>query len=305
MYLDYFHLNDRPFSLTPDTSYYYNNFSCQEAMNVVLVALNNGEGIVKITGEVGTGKTLMCRKLLNDLPDEMLTVYLPNPLMEAQQLYRAVAGELGLESASDISVADLLNQLNTRLINLSASGRRIVVCVDEAQSMPTPTLEALRLLSNVETEKRKLLQIVLFGQPELNERLAQTELRQLRQRISFSYALGPLDFKGVQGYLAHRLQMAGYQGVPLFTVGAQRMLFNAAKGVPRLVNILAHKALMVSYGCGLHHVGVGQVKAAIVDTDGVSLSYNWLFGIAFFGLITAVFFAGLLLTPMLTLMLGG
>lgn len=299
MYLDYFHLNDRPFSLTPDTSYYYNNFSCQEAMNVVLVALNNGEGIVKITGEVGTGKTLMCRKLLNDLPDQMLTVYLPNPLMEAQQLYRAVAQELGLDSATDVSVADLLNQLNTRLINLSASGRNVVVCVDEAQSMPTQTLEALRLLSNVETEKRKLLQIVLFGQPELNERLAQTELRQLRQRISFSYALGPLDFNGFQGYLSHRLQMAGYQGVPLFTVAAQRKLFKAAKGVPRLVNILAHKALMVSYGCGLHHVGASQVKAAIIDTDGIAQPHNWVFSIVLIGLLMTLFFAGLLFTPMM------
>lgn len=298
MYLDYFHLNDRPFSLTPDTSYYYNNFSCQEAMNVVLVALNNGEGIVKITGEVGTGKTLMCRKLLNDLPDEMLTVYLPNPLMEAQQLYRAVAGELGLDSSSDVSVADLLNQLNVRLINLTASGRRVVVCVDEAQSMPTETLEALRLLSNVETEKRKLLQIVLFGQPELNERLAQPELRQLRQRISFSYTLGPLDFNGLQGYLAHRLQMAGYEGAPLFTPAAQRSLFRAARGVPRLVNILAHKALMVSYGRGLHHVDVHQIKAAVADTEGVTLPLNWVKGVVLMALLISVFFMGILLTPL-------
>jgi len=195
-------------------------------------------------------------------------------------------------------VADLLNQLNVRLINLTASGRRVVVCVDEAQSMPTQTLEALRLLSNVETEKRKLLQIVLFGQPELNDRLAQSDLRQLRQRISFSYTLGPLDFAGFQGYLAHRLQMAGYQGVPLFTLAAQRKLFKAAKGVPRLVNILAHKALMVSYGCGLHHVDVGQVKAAVADTEGVTLPLNWLKGVVLMALLTTVFIVGLFLTPL-------
>lgn len=299
MYLDYFHLNDRPFSLTPDTSYYYNNFSCQEAMNVVLVALNSDEGIVKITGEVGTGKTLMCRKLLNDLPDEMLTVFLPNPLMEAQQLYRAVAQELGVDLSSGASVADLLNQLNIRLINLAASGRRVVVCVDEAQTMPTQTLEALRLLSNVETEKRKLLQIILFGQPELNDRLSQPELRQLRQRISFSYALGPFDFTGFQGYLVHRLQMAGYQGVPLFTVAAQRRLFKATQGVPRLINIIAHKSLMVSYGCGLHHVDVAQVKAAVADTDGVSLPFSWLKGAVLIALLITVFFVGLFVTPLL------
>lgn len=296
MYLDHFRFSEHPFSLTPDTSYYFNNFSCQEAMNVVLVALNNGEGFVKITGEVGTGKTLMCRKLLNDLPDEMVTVYLPNPLMEPQQLYRGVAQELGVDAESDLSVADLLNRLNVRLINLTAAGRRVVVCVDEAQSMPTETLEALRLLSNVETEKRKLLQIVLFGQPELDERLAYTQLRQLRQRISFSYVLKPLDFKGFQGYLKHRLHMAGYQGAPLFSVAAQRSLYKAAKGVPRLVNILAHKALMATYGRGAHQVGLRQVRAAIVDTDGVSMPRLGLIWLVVLGLLALMFYAGLQLT---------
>ena len=296
MYLDHFRFSECPFSLTPDTSYYYNNFSCQEAMNVVLVALNSGEGFVKITGEVGTGKTLMCRKLLNDLPDEMVTVYLPNPLMEPQQLYRGVAQELGVDADSDLSVADLLNRLNVRLINLIASGRRVVVCVDEAQSMPTETLEALRLLSNVETEKRKLLQIVLFGQPELDGRLAQVELRQLRQRIGFSYALKPLDFEGFQGYLNHRLHMAGYRGAPLFTAAAQRSLFRAAKGVPRLVNILAHKTLMATYGRGAHQVGFRQVQAAVVDTDGVSMERSWPRWFVLLGFLAAMFYAGLQLT---------
>ncbi len=291
MYIDHFRFAERPFSLTPDTGYYYNHYSCQEAMNVVVVALENGEGIVKITGEVGTGKTMMCRKLLNDLPDDMVTVYLPNPLMEAQQLYRAVAQELGLESAADVSVADLLNQLNTRLINLSASGRRVVVCVDEAQSMPTQTLEALRLLSNVETEKRKLLQIVLFGQPELDQRLAQDDLRQLRQRIGFAYALNILDFNNCQGYLHHRLRMAGYRGAPLFTKGAERLLYRAAHGVPRLINILAHKSLMAAYGRGLHQVSRRQVKDAIADTDGVDTPNYWL-RIAVVGLVVILAYYG-------------
>ncbi|MEA3465040.1 MAG: AAA family ATPase [Thermodesulfobacteriota bacterium] len=296
MYLDHFRFSEHPFSLTPDTGYYYNNYSCQEAMNVVLVALNGGEGIVKITGEVGTGKTLMCRKLLNDLPDEMVTVYLPNPLLEPQQLYRAVAQELGLEVDSDVTVADLLNRLNVRLINITASGRRVVVCVDEAQSMPTETLEALRLLSNVETEKRKLLQIVLFGQPELDGRLAQVQLRQLRQRIGFSYALKPLDFKGFQGYLQHRLHMAGYSGAPLISVAAQRKLYRASQGVPRLVNILAHKALMAAYGRGAHQVGAQQVKAAVVDTDGVTLVRSWVVPVVLLILLAVMFYAGLQLT---------
>ncbi|OQY18106.1 MAG: AAA family ATPase [Desulfobacteraceae bacterium 4572_35.1] len=302
MYLDHFHFVERPFSLTPDTGYYYNNFSCQEAMNVILVALESGEGIIKITGEVGTGKTMMCRKLLNDLPDEMVTVYLPNPLMEPQQLYRAVAQELGLDAVADISVADLLNRLNVRLINLAASGRQVVVCVDEAQSMPVETLEALRLLSNVETEKRKLLQIILFGQPELNQRLAGKDLRQLRQRIGFSYTLKPLTFDGFQGYLCHRLHVAGYGGGELFTNGAQRQLYRAARGIPRLVNILAHKSLMAAYGRGATRIGRRQVKQAIADTDDVSCSTRqWsviVFGAVvvllscYFGIKTAHYFFG-------------
>ncbi len=275
MYLDYFRFLERPFSLTPDTDYYYNDTGCQEAMNVVLVALANGEGIIKITGEVGTGKTMMCRKLLNDLPDDMVTVYLPNPLMEPQQLYHSVARELGVVDDGANSVADLLNRLNTRLINLSASGRRVIVCVDEAQSMPTATLEALRLMSNVETEKRKLLQIVLFGQPELNERLSRTDLRQLRQRIGFSHTLKALDYAAFQGYLQYRLQVSGYCGVPLFTATAQRRLFRASSGVPRLINILAHKALLATYGKGAHRVGRRQVNAAIADTEGVGCRCKW------------------------------
>ena len=272
MYLEHFRLTDRPFSLTPDTEYYYRSATSQEAFNVVLVALQQGEGIVKIVGEVGTGKTVMCRKLLNDLPEAMITVYLPNPLMEPQQLYRAVAEELGLDVASDSAVNDLIERLNHHLIALSNDGRQVVVCVDEAQTMPTPTLEALRLLSNVETEKRKLLQIVLFGQPELDERLAERSLRQLRQRIGFSYRLQPLDYPGFVGYVDHRLRMAGYLGTPLFSPAALKMLYRAARGVPRLVNILAHKALMAAYGRGYTYIGSKQVYAAVADTEGVSLS---------------------------------
>lgn len=270
MYLDHFRLTDTPFSLTPDTGYYYNYTSCQEAFNVVLVALESGEGIVKIVGEVGTGKTLMCRKLLNDLPADTVSVYLPNPLMEPQQLYRAVAEELDIEVENDSAVTDLLDRLYRRLIHLHDAGQRVVVCVDEAQTMPTQTLEALRLLSNVETEKSKLLQLVLFAQPELDERLAHRSLRQLRQRIGFSYRLKAFDFHGFSGYLEHRLHMAGYRGAPLFSRRAQRLLFRATSGIPRLINILAHKAMLASYGRGELQIGVRQIRAAIADTEGLS-----------------------------------
>ncbi|MCD6525965.1 MAG: AAA family ATPase [Desulfuromonas sp.] len=283
MYLEHFRLTDNPFSLTPDTGYYYNYTSCQEAFNVVLVALESGEGIVKIVGEVGTGKTLMCRKLLNDLPVDMVSVFLPNPLMEPQQLYRAVAKELGIDAENDSAVPDLLDRLNRRLIELHDDDKRVVVCVDEAQTMPTQTLEALRLLSNVETEKRKLLQLVLFGQPELDERLSQRSLRQLRQRIGFSYRLQSLNYHGFSGYLEHRLQMAGYRGTPLFSRRAQRLLFHGSEGIPRLINILAHKALLASYGRGEQQVGVRQVRAAIADTEGVSV--RWWASLSLWGVL--------------------
>nr|WP_320049035.1 AAA family ATPase [uncultured Desulfuromonas sp.] len=281
MYLEHFSLTDFPFSLTPDTDFYFDAVSSREAFNVVLVALQQGEGIVKVVGEVGTGKTVMCRKLLNDLPDTMTTVYLPNPLMEPQQLYRAVAQELGLKVASDSAVNDLLQRLNHHLIALNNEGFQVVVCVDEAQSMPTETLEALRLLSNVETEKRKLLQIVLFAQPELDERLAERSLRQLRQRIGFSYRLQPLDYDGCMGYINHRLQKAGYLGKPLFSPKAVKLLYRAAQGIPRLVNILAHKALLAAYGRGETYVAVPVVRAAIADTEGVAPAGRWwLWGVA-------------------------
>ncbi len=288
MYLEHFRLTNPPFSLTPDTDFYFDAATSREAFNVVQVALQQGEGIVKIVGEVGTGKTVMCRKLLNDLPAHMITVYLPNPLMEPQQLYQAVAQELDLNMASGSALNDLLERLNRHLIALSKEGFQVVVCVDEAQTMPTATLEALRLLSNVETEKNKLLQIVLFGQPELDERLAERELRQLQQRISFSYRLQPLDYAGCVGYIDHRLQKAGYLGKPLFSPQALKVLYRSAQGIPRLINILAHKALLAAYGRGETYVRPPLIRAAIADTEAVVPVFRlwmWTAGILVLGLL--------------------
>ncbi|SDE02973.1 ExeA family protein [Desulfuromonas thiophila] len=269
-YGDHFGLREAPFALTPDTGFYYQTLSSQEALNVLLVALSHDEGLVKISGEVGTGKTLLCRKLLAELEADgrVTTAYLPNPLLTPAQLYASVASELGLP-AGDGQAAGLVEALQQHLIALRAAGQRVVVCVDEAQSMPDASLEALRLLSNVETEKRKLLQIVLFAQPELDERLAGKALRQLRQRIGFSYVLQPMDYPTFCGYVRHRLHLAGQRGAALFRPAALRLLFRASGGVPRLVNILAHKALLASYGAGLTQVGRRQALAAIVDTEGV------------------------------------
>ncbi|MCA1797479.1 MAG: AAA family ATPase [Geobacteraceae bacterium] len=270
-YLKHFGLDEHPFSLTPDTSFYYPTLSGREAGNVLLVALANHEGIVKISGEVGTGKTMLCRKLLNDLPGDIVTAFIPNPALQPQPLFHTIATELGLTPAPQERFAALGQMLQRHLIELRAAGKRALVCVDEAQAMPDKSLEALRLLTNVETEKHKLLQVVLFAQPELDERLQQPHLRQLRQRISFSYTLSPLQDNSTAGYLNFRLKQAGYRGAPLFKPRTLRLLHQASGGIPRLLNILAHKALLAAYGEGMWQIKPSHVRAAIHDTQGVKL----------------------------------
>lgn len=266
MYKEHFKLRESPFSLTPDTSYYFNHSGHQQALNVLLVALRSGEGFIKITGEVGTGKTLLCRKLLSALEETFVSAYLPNPLLSPREVQQEVARELGLEPPAAATSQQLLQLLTAELLRLSAQGRQVVICIDEAQAMPEESLEALRLLSNLETEKNKLLQIVLFAQPELNERLAQHSLRQLRQRITFSYHLQPLGREELAGYVNHRLLIAGHQGGNLFRPQALQAIYRASHGIPRLVNILCHKALMVAYGQGGRIVDKRQVRAAVRDT---------------------------------------
>jgi len=269
MYLEHFGMQEMPFSITPDTSYFYNYGSYQEALNVLLVALRSGEGFIKISGEVGTGKTLLCRKLLNTLGDDFVTAYLPNPCVTPAGLRMALADELGIRYARNMGQHRILKLINDKLIEINASGRRVVFLLDEAQALPDDSLEALRLLTNLETEKSKLLQVVLFGQPELDERLAQTRLRQLRQRITFSYHLRCIDRDGLAGYLAHRLLVAGYHGKPLFTTDAMESLFRISQGIPRLINVLAHKTLMAAYGRGATNVGNEHVALAAEDTEHV------------------------------------
>lgn len=267
MYLEHFGLKEMPFALTPDPGFFFNHTGHRQALNVLRVALETGEGFVKVTGEVGTGKTLLCRTLLDSLKDGYLTAWLPNPLLNPLELYRTVAEEIGLVPPAGAGFQDLLKMLTERIIAVNGIGRRVVIILDEVQAMPETSLEALRLLSNLETEKRKLLQIVLFGQPELDERLSRASLRQLRQRISFTYRLEPLDADGLRGYVAHRLLIAGHQGGALFRPSALKALNHSSRGVPRLVNILSHKALLAAYGRGLREVDSTHIKAAARDTE--------------------------------------
>ena len=280
MYQSHFGLREQPFGITPDTSFFFACSSYQEALNTLLIAAKNGEGFIKITGEVGTGKTLLCRKFMATLDKEFVTAYIPNPLLEPRTLMLALADELEAPQPKDVDQHQLLKAINHRLLVLARDGKRVLLCLDEAQAMPIETLEALRLLTNLETEKRKLLQIVMFGQPELDRKLQQEAIRQLNQRITFHYHLGPLTKDDMEFYVSHRLSVAGYAGSRLFDRGALRALHAATGGVPRLVNILAHKALMLAYGEGKQLVKASHVRAAARDT-GSARNGGW--GWAWFG----------------------
>ncbi|MGH1431408.1 MAG: ExeA family protein [Neptuniibacter sp.] len=271
MYTEHFGLSELPFALTPNTHFYLNLPTHHEALNLALVALSGGDSFVKIVGEVGTGKTLLCRKLLNALEDgEYVTAYIPNPHLNPSELRVSFAQEIGVKLAG-LKKYELLNAINLRLIELAKQDKKVVLMVDEAQAMPEETIEALRLLTNLETETAKLFQVVLFGQPELDELLRRNSLRQLLQRITFSYRLKPLDHEAVQHYIEQRVQRAGFEGVSLFKRDAANKIAQASRGIPRLVNILSHKSLMAAYGKGDIQVNARHVYSAVEDTEGVSL----------------------------------
>ncbi|MEX0899236.1 MAG: AAA family ATPase [Gammaproteobacteria bacterium] len=267
MYLEHFGLKEPPFSLTPDTHFWFEYTSHHDALNVLTMALRSGEGFIKVTGEVGLGKTLICRKLLNGLGDGFVTAYIPNPHLSPASMRVALADELGLDASGTSTQEQLLRLIANRLLELAREGKRVVLCLDEAQELPDQTLEAVRLLTNLETEKFKLLQVVLFGQPELEQRLAQPHLRQLKQRITFSHVLRPLTREAAEEYVNHRLRVAGYRGAPLFARDALDAIYHAAEGTPRLMNVLCHKALLSAFGPGAHQVVARHARAAIEDTN--------------------------------------
>ena len=277
IYLAHFGLREPPFGITPDTSFFFACASSQEALNTLLVAVANGEGFIKITGEVGTGKTLLCRKFLATLDDNWGSAYIPNPNLEPKTLLLALAEELGVKLDSGLDQHHLLKALSLALLGFARQKRRVVVCLDETQAMPLESLETLRLLTNLETEKRKLVQVILFGQPELDERLAHGSIRQLRQRITFQHHIGTLTREETEHYLAHRLAIAGYTGDAVFAPSAATRIYRASRGVPRLVNILANKAMMLAYGEGSRRVTARHARAAAADTPAsFALSRAWL-----------------------------
>lgn len=280
MYESHFGLREPPFGITPDTSFAFACNSHQEALNTLLVAARNGEGFMKVTGEVGTGKTLLCRRFLATLDARFVSAYVPNPYLEPRTLMFALAEELGVELPREADQYQLMKELARALLSFARQGKTVVVCLDEAQAMPQETLEALRLLTNLETEKRKLLLVVLFGQPELDERLSHPAVRQLRQRITFQYKLSALSAEEADHYLAHRLRVAGYRGGRLFMPAAARRMHSASRGVPRLINIIAHKALLLAFGEGQQQVLPRHVRSAAADTPAAANPRWWMMGLA-------------------------
>ena len=282
MYQRHFGLRERPFSLTPDTAFFFSHQGTQAALNTLLVALRSGEGFVKIVAEVGCGKTLLCRRLLAALAVDCETAYIPNPALDSRAMLLAVCEELAIEIDANESAHRIAKELKRCLLGHARAERRVVLIIDEAQCIPDETVEALRLMSNIETEKRKLLQIVLFGQPELDIKLAQPHLRQLLQRISFADRIEPLRIDEVGNYVDHRLRVAGAIDVHIFTDDAIEELSHCSGGTPRLINVVAHKAMMLAYGEGARHVDARHVILAAKDTaavpgvSAVSKTGSWL-----------------------------
>jgi MSHA biogenesis protein MshM len=278
MYLRHFALREAPFSITPDSAFYYPHEGAQAALNMLLVALRSGEGFLKIVGEVGCGKTVLCRQLLNTVQGEFVTAYIPNPDMGPDDLLHALCHELDISMPQSAKRHRLLNALKDCLVKHALEGRRVVVCIDEAQAIPVRTVESLRLLSNLETEKQKLLQLVLLGQPELDAKLQLPEIRQLLQRITFSEYLGPMAAERVAPYLQHRLATAAASDatdIQIFLPAATQAIATFSKGVPRLVNVLAHKCLMLAYGENQHRIEARHVLLAAADTPGVQQKLPW------------------------------
>ena len=266
LYLEHFGLKEPPFRITPHTDFFFDGADRGATLEALLYAIQHEEGIVKVSGEVGSGKTMLCRVLIERLPKNVETIYLANPSFTRDEILYAVAEELKIEfSRERVTIA--LRALQDRLIASYAEGRRTVILIDEAHAMPEETLEQVRLLSNLETHRHKLLQIVLFGQPELDAVLALASLRQLKDRITHSFRMRPLSQGEAATYLSFRLRAAGYRGPDLFAAAAVAAIARASSGLTRRINILADKALLAAFSEGAHGVGEAHARAAIADSE--------------------------------------
>ena len=266
MYLEHFGLNEAPFKITPHTEFFFAGANRGETLEALIYAITSGEGMVKVTGEVGSGKTMLCRVLMERLPKTVETIYLAVPSLSRDEMLAVIAGDLGLEIQGG-NTNKLVRALQERLIEIHGEGKQVVALIDEAHAMPLETLEEIRLLSNLETSHDKLMQIVLFGQPELDQHLSLPNMRQLKERITHSFNLLPMPPLAIRAYLDFRLRAAGYKGPDLFGADSLKLIAEASEGLTRRINIYADKTLLAAYAAGTHTVTPDHVRAAISDTQ--------------------------------------
>ncbi|MGH8638947.1 MAG: ExeA family protein, partial [Burkholderiales bacterium] len=267
MYYAHFGLNEAPFRITPNTEVFFAGGNRGAILDALIYAIAQGEGIVKVTGEVGTGKTMLCNMLQSRLPAQIETVYLAHPSVSPEEILHAIAFELQLKVARDANRMEVMQALYSYLLERHAQNKQVVIFVEESQNMPIATLEEVRLLSNLETGKHKLLQIVLFGQPELDENLRQPHIRQLRERITHSFALPPLAAQEIGEYLMFRMRAVGYRGPDLFSAPVVKRIAHASAGLTRRVNLIADKALLAAFAENTHTVQPKHIAAAIRDSE--------------------------------------
>lgn len=270
MYYDYFGLKQPPFKITPDTSLFFPGGDRGAILDALIYAIVSGEGIVKLVGEVGSGKTTLCRMLEKELPENIEIVYLANPSLSPDNILHAIAFELDLKVEPDDSRLKVMNELQAYLLQHHAENKQVVVFIEEAQSMPIATLEEIRLLSNLETAQNKLLQIVIFGQPELDVMISKQEIRQLKERITYSFYLSPLKPDEIRDYINSRLRACGYRSVELFNEKAIKSISKYSNGLLRRINILADKAMLASYAATMNTVTAKHVQLAANETEFVT-----------------------------------
>lgn len=267
MYLEHFGLERPPFKITPDTSMFYTGNKRGAALQALKYAITSGEGIIKVVGEVGSGKTMLCRMLEVELDDSVDVVYIANPSLSPENILHVIAFELKLNVTAESSKLEVMQALQNHLLSKHAQNKQVVVFVEEAQSMPIETLEEIRLLSNLETNDYKLLQMVLFGQPELDEKLRDPSIRQLKERITHNFYLDPFPASDVYEYLNFRMRAVGYRGPDLFTPKAAHSIEKKSHGLTRRINILADKALLAVFSEGGHDIRNKHITLAAKDSD--------------------------------------
>jgi len=274
MYYEHFGLTQPPFKITPNTDFFFGGGNRGPILEALIYAITQGEGIVKVTGEVGSGKTMLCSMLQARVPENVETVYLANPSVSPDEILHAIAFELQLDIARDTSRLAVMHAIQAYLLQRHAEGKRVVLFVEESQGMPIATLEEIRLLSNLETKSDKLLQIVLFGQPELDENLRQNQIRQLKERITHSFRLEPLTGPETREYLMFRLRAAGYRGPDLFSDAIIREIARISGGLTRRINLIADKALLAAFADNTHTLRQKHIDAAVRDSEFAHQQYQ-------------------------------